>query len=150
MGLARCAAAGMVLLFTSPAVPAEAVSILAPAEQQQARVNFLLHCAACHLPDGHGAPGKVPDLREYLGEFAQHAESRSFMARVPGAAGAPISAAELAQVLNWILITMNGDQLRADFKRYTAAEVAEYRRDILIEVEPERQALIKKLAAGAD
>ena len=150
MGLARCAVAGMVLLCTSPVVPAAAVSILAPAEQQQARVNFLLHCAACHLPDGHGSPGKVPDLREYLGEFAQHSDSRSFMARVPGASGAPISDAELAQVLNWILITMNGDQLRADFKPYTAVEVAGYRRDTLIDVGPVRQALLKKLAAGAE
>ncbi len=148
MGLAHSAAVGVVLLITSPVSLAVDTSILAPAEQQQARVNFLLHCAACHLPDGHGSPGTVPDLREYLGEFAQHPDSRSFIARVPGASGAPVSDAELAQVLNWILITMNGDQLRADFRPYTADEVAVYRRDTLIDVKPVRQALIKKLAAA--
>jgi len=146
MGILRAAAAGMVLLLSSPAMPADS-PVLAPAEQQQARVNFLLHCAACHLPDGHGSPGTVPDLREYLGEFAQHPASRSFIARVPGASGAPISDAELAQVLNWILITMNGDQLRAGFQPYTAGEVGAYRRDTLIDVEPVRQALIRDLAA---
>jgi mono/diheme cytochrome c family protein len=148
MGLARSVAVGMILLIASPVTLAGDSSILTSAEQQRARVNFLLHCAACHLPDGHGSPGTVPDLHEYLGEFAQHPDSRSFIARVPGASGAPVNNAELAQVLNWVLITMNGDQLRPGFKPYTAEEVAGYRRDTLIDVAPERQALIKKLAAG--
>jgi len=147
MGLARSAAVGMVLLILTPVIHAADVSILTAAEQQHARVNFLLHCAACHRPDGHGSPGTVPDLHEYLGEFAQHPDSRSFMARVPGASGAPIDDAELAQVLNWVLITMNGGQLRAGFRPYTAVEVASYRRDIIIDVAPVREALIKKLAA---
>ena len=120
--------------------------VMTQTEEQRARVNYLLNCAGCHLPDGHGLPGTVPDFREYLGEFAQHPASRSFIARVPGAAGSPLNDAELAEVLNWILITMNGGQLRADFKPYTAAEVAGYRRDTLIDVEPVRQALIETLA----
>jgi mono/diheme cytochrome c family protein len=148
MGLARSAAVGLALLILSPVIQAADASILTAAEQQQARVNFLLHCAACHRPDGHGSPGTVPDLHEYLGEFAQHADSRSFIARVPGAAGAPIDDAELAQVLNWVLINMNGGQLRSGFKPYTAGEVAGYRRDTITDVAPVREALIKKLAAG--
>ena len=148
MGLVRSMAVGLALLISLTAIQAADTPILTAAEQQQARVNFLLHCAACHRPDGHGSPGTVPDLREYLGEFAQHPDSRSFIARVPGASGAPVTDAELAQVLNWILITMNGDQLRAGFRPYTAAEVAGYRRNTIIDVAPVRQELIKKLAVG--
>ncbi len=135
-------------LLSTPAAAGAADFSMTSADEKRAHVNFLLQCAACHLPDGHGSPGKVPDLREYLGEFAQHPASRSFIARVPGASGAPISDQDLADVLNWILITMNGDQLRAEFKPYTAVEVARYRRDVLTDVEPVRQELIKTLAAG--
>ncbi|MBI1731208.1 MAG: cytochrome c [Gammaproteobacteria bacterium] len=129
--------------------PATGAAVLSPQQQHRAQVNYLLNCAGCHLPDGHGSPGTVPDVREYLGEFAQHDVSRSFLARVPGASGSPLGDAELAEVLNWILITMNGAQLRDDFRPYTAEEVSRYRRDTLIDVEPVRQALIRALAQGA-
>ena len=122
--------------------------LMTQAEEQRARVNYLLNCAGCHLPDGHGSTGTVPDFREYLGQFAQHPASRSFIARVPGAAGSPLNDAELAEVLNWILVIMNGEQLRPDFEPYTAVEVGRYRRDTLIDVAPVRQALIKTLAAN--
>lgn len=139
---AMAGAAAVAVLAAPPALP--------DAAAERARVNYLLYCSGCHLPDGHGAPGTVPDLREYLGEFAQHEHARSFIARVPGASGAPVSDAELTDVLNWILLTMNGDQLRAGFRPYTVEEVARYRRDPLIDVEPVRQDLIRSLATGTD
>ena len=36
------------------------------------RVLFIENCASCHRLDGHGSPGAVPDLHEYLGQFAEH------------------------------------------------------------------------------
>lgn len=146
MHILRMLVAGAAVCTAGVAAAAE-IPTLTRAEQQRAQVNYLINCAGCHLPDGHGAPGTVPDLREYLGAFAQHPASRSFIARVPGAAGSPLNDRELAEVLNWILITMNGAQLRPGFKLYTEAEVAGYRRNTLIDVVPVRQALIKELAA---
>lgn len=149
MAALRTPLAGLLLAGTALAALAAAPA-LAPDVEQRARVNYLLHCAGCHLPDGHGSPGTVPDLREYLGEFAQHPESRSFIARVPGASGAPVSDAELAEILNWILVTMNGDQLRPGFEPYTVDEIGRYRRDVLIDVEPARQALIATIAQSRE
>ena len=140
--------AGAVIGVCCTVAQAVDAPLLSPGVSQRAKVNYLVHCAGCHLPDGHGSPGTVPDLREYLGQFAQHPESRSFIARVPGSSGSPLSNAELTEVLNWILVTMNGDQLHPDFKPYTEEEVARYRRDTLIDVGPVRQALIEKVAAG--
>lgn len=113
---------------------------------ERARVNYLLNCVSCHLLDGSGAPGKVPDLGEYLGVFAQDPEGRAFLIQVPGASGAPISDQELAEVTNWILYTMNKEQLKDDFKPYTAREVAEYRQSPLLEVEPVREKLVEKIS----
>ncbi len=113
---------------------------------QRARVNYLLHCVSCHLPDGRGSKvGRVPDLGEYLGIFAQHPESRPFLVQVPGAAGAPMDAQTLAEVINWILYTMNAQQLGPGFKPYTAQEVSEYRKSPLLDVEPVRRELIGKI-----
>jgi mono/diheme cytochrome c family protein len=122
---------------------------LSPEQENRARTGYMLNCAGCHQPNGRGAPGSVPDLHEYLGEFAQHPEARSFLARVPGASGAPISDADLAGILNWILITMNAEQLRPGFAPYTAEEVARYRADPIIDVEPLRAQLIVRLAQDA-
>lgn len=143
--LARAVIAGIIAAVIMPAVLA-APPALAPDIAQRARVNYLVYCAGCHLPDGHGSPGTVPDLREYLGQFARNAESRSFIARVPGSSGSPLNDAELTDVLNWILVTMNGEQLRPGFALYTVDEVTRYRRDVLIDPAPVRQALIRTLA----
>ncbi len=138
-----------VLLGAVAAAALAGVPALPEETARSARVNYLLYCAGCHLPDGHGSPGAVPDLREYLGEFAQHEHTRSFIARVPGASGAPVSDAELTDVLNWILLTMNGEQLRPGFSLYTVEEVARYRSDPLIDVEPVRKELIRSLAQAS-
>lgn len=94
---------------------------------------------------GKGSPGLVPDLGEYMGVFAQNPESRSFLAQVPGSSSAPISDAELAEVLNWIIYTMNADQLEDNFQPYTAEEVAEYRKSPLLEVIETRNELVRKI-----
>ncbi len=94
---------------------------------------------------GKGAPDVVPDLGEYLGHFAQHPESRSFLVQVPGASSSPLDNKELAEVTNWILYTMNADQLEDDFIPYTEKEVAEYRKDPLLEVILVRDKLVETL-----
>ncbi|NKB38472.1 MAG: cytochrome c [Gammaproteobacteria bacterium] len=114
----------------------------------RARVNFALYCAGCHTMSGKGAAGIVPDLGEYLGQFAQNAEPRPFLVQVPGASSSPLSDAELAEVTNWILYTMNADQLNKDFQPYTAAEVTEYRKTPLLDVIPVKDALVEKIVGS--
>ncbi len=125
-----------------------AVEQMDPASVQRAEMNYLLNCASCHQINGKGSPGSVPGLEEYLGKFAQHPASRAFLAQVPGASSASISDQELADVLNWILYTMNGAQLRPDFKPYTAEEVGEYRQFPVIDIEKTRQALIREVVGN--
>ena len=114
----------------------------------RARVNYALYCAGCHTMSGKGSPGIVPDLGEYLGQFAQNSESRPFLVQVPGASSSPLSDAELAEVTNWILYTMNADQLTKNFKPYTTAEVTEYRKTPLLDVIPVKDALVEKIVGA--
>lgn len=96
-----------------------------------ARTDYLLHCAGCHLPQGEGLPPEVPTLVGSLGRIAASEEGRDYIARVPGASQAPISDAQLAAVLNWVLLEFNSDSLPESFRPLTAREVGKSRSRVL-------------------
>lgn len=125
------------------------LSLAAPPEFEsyagRAQVNYALYCAGCHTMSGAGSPGIVPDLGEYLGQFAQNSKARAFLVQVPGASSSPLNDAELAEVTNWILYTMNAEQLNKDFRPYTRAEVSEYRKNPLLDVNPVKDALVEEI-----
>ncbi|MBM4219573.1 MAG: cytochrome c [Gammaproteobacteria bacterium] len=91
------------------------------------RVDYLLHCAGCHLADGRGSPGAVPSLAGPLGRIAASPAGRDYLARVPGAAQAPISDEALAAVLNWLLLEFNRETLPPGFQPLSGSEVARSR-----------------------
>ena len=91
--------------------------------QADTRVNYLLHCGGCHRVDGTGLPPEVPTLVGTIGPLAGSPKGRDYLARVPGAAQAPITDAELAAVLNWVLTAFNAETLPVDFKPLDLAEI---------------------------
>lgn len=95
------------------------------------RINYLLYCTGCHAADGSGRPPNVPTLREELGRMISVPEMRSYLVRIPGASQAPISDADLTDVINWLLYEFNSTTLPANFEEYTVGEVSRARRDIL-------------------
>jgi mono/diheme cytochrome c family protein len=111
----------------------------------RARQDWVLNCMGCHTADGSGIPGKVPPLRESLGHFVSMPEGRQFVMRVPGAANSALNDAELANVLNWLLATMNETSRPASFRPYTAEEIAANRRPALTDVARTRTKLVKEL-----
>lgn len=106
---------------------------------------YALHCMGCHGSQGEGIPSRVPALRNFAGYFAFLPEGRAFLIRVPGAANAPLSDEELAQVTNWLLQTFSPKELPPDFKPFTAEEVKSYRAKPLENVTQVRDTLLKKL-----
>ncbi|WP_155640413.1 c-type cytochrome [Burkholderia pseudomultivorans] len=113
----------------------------------RARQHWVLNCMGCHTATGGGIPGKVPPLSNSLGYFTHLPAGREYVMRVPGASNSALSDQELADVLNWVLTTMNRDALPSDFRPYTAAEVAAHRRPALADVATVRTGLIRALRA---
>jgi mono/diheme cytochrome c family protein len=113
-----------------------------------ARENYARACQGCHLPDGRGVAARVPPLKDFAGYFLHLPEGRAYLARVPLAAMAPLDDAELAEVLNWILVSFSREQLPDDFAPYEAAEVAGYRRDRIRDTSTARAALIEGLKSA--
>ena len=111
-----------------------------------AQANYMLNCMGCHLPDGSGAPGKVPSVRDSLVTLASSAAGRRFLLQVPGASQSPLTDLELAQVLNWMVRNLSAPAVPADFMDFTAAEVASYRRPPLVKVRETRAGLLESAA----
>ena len=138
---ARRAACGWLLAcaLAQPLVAGEPVNAL------RARVDYMLNCQGCHLPDGDGA-GDVPRMKDFVGNFLKVPGGREFLVQVPGSANAALDDARLAELLNWMLAEISADQLPADFRPYTAEEVSEYRASPLQDVLAVRVQLIRKIA----
>ncbi len=124
------------------AVPAHADGA---ADATLARQHWVLNCMGCHTATGGGIPGKVPPLANSLGYFTHLPAGREYVMRVPGASNSALSDQDLADVLNWVLTTMNHDALPRDFKPYTAAEIAAHRRPAFSDVATVRARLVREL-----
>jgi len=110
------------------------------------RSDYLMHCAGCHLADGSGLPPEVPSLAGPLGRIVSSPAGRDYVARVPGAAQAPLSDEALAAVLNWLLLEFNRATLPTNFQALRPGEVARSRARVL--ADPLR--LRNELWPGAD
>ena len=119
----------------------------APAAAESPRVLYMLHCQGCHLSDGAGNPGEVPSLVGTLGRFLAVPGGRAFLVQVPGSAHSPLSDAELASVLNWMLATIGSPADSSGFVPYDAAEVAQHRATPLVDVAAARAELLRRIAA---
>jgi hypothetical protein len=113
------------------------------------QANYMLNCMGCHLPDGTGAAGKVPSVRESLVPLARSAAGRRYVVQVPGASQSPLSDLELAQVLTWMVRNLSARAVPRDFADFTAAEVAGYRRPPLVNVRETRARLLEAAAERA-
>jgi mono/diheme cytochrome c family protein len=105
-------------LLAALLLPGAAASAERPVAEQ-----YLLHCSGCHGPDGRGTPPTTPSLHGLEAVLAAPG-GRAYLARVPGAAQAPVSDAELAKLLDWVLLEFS--QTRVD-PPYSAEEVGALR-----------------------
>lgn len=115
------------------------VGCVASASADDAHGNYLLHCAGCHGLDGRGVPPVVPTLREEPGRIASVPGGRDYLVRVPGVAQAPLSDADLAGVVNYVLTAFSAATLGKDVAPFTAEEVAQYRSRLLANPQQRRE-----------
>lgn len=110
----------------------------------QAKLNYMINCQGCHRGDGSGLAGSVPTFVDFVGKFLSVEGGREFLVQVPGSANSPLDDRELAELLNWILVTMSPAEVEEDFAPYTESEVSFLRGDLLVEVDTTRAALVEK------
>jgi hypothetical protein len=108
------------------------------------RINYMLHCQGCHLPDGSGLPHRVPTMRGQLARFLAVPGGREYIVQVPGVSTSKLSDGDTAALMNWLVREM-GPAVPADFRPYTAAEVTALRTKWLNRPAPVRAALMKSI-----
>jgi len=90
------------------------------------QATYEAQCAACHQPDGTGAAGLAPPLRDHLAQYLTTEDGRAYLARILISGmvgpitvdGAPFSGlmpsfaklddASLAETITYVLASMNG------------------------------------------
>lgn len=127
-------------LFTSLLVSATAF-----AGDARARSDYMIHCQGCHVPDGRGFPGRVPDMRATLPLLLSVEGGRAFLVQVPGSAMSALTNDRLAATLNWVVKNMADEATISSFTDYTEAEVEQMRAVRLEDVFTTRDALIGHL-----
>lgn len=106
---------------------------------------YARNCQGCH---GLGqSVAEIPALRNRVGYFVRIPEGRRYLVQVPNVALNPNSDADIAALLNWVLVEYSRAQLPADFKPYTAEEVGRLRED-RIDVRPQRRHVVDLLLAA--
>ena len=114
---------------------------------EPAEADYMLNCQGCHLPNGSGFPARqVPDLRNQMGRFLSVPGGREFLVQVPGSAQTALNDADLARLLNWMLLRFSAAQLPANFQPYTAAEIGALRKQPLAQVSEVRSELLERIA----
>ena len=117
-----------------------------PADETRARVDYMIHCQGCHLPEAAGVPGHVPRMKNFLGYFLHSQAGREFIVQVPGAATSNLSDARLAELVNWLLLTYSRKQLPEDFEPYKVDEITRLRPHLQADPESARQEILRGIA----
>jgi mono/diheme cytochrome c family protein len=128
------------------ALPAALWLLAGAARAESPEVLYMLHCQGCHRPDGAGAPGSVPPLAGSVARFLAVPGGREFLVRVPGSSQSPLDDAELAAVLNWMVLRFGPDDLARAAAPFDAAEIARVRRPPLTDVAGTRRELLERIA----
>ncbi|MBB3861303.1 mono/diheme cytochrome c family protein [Novosphingobium hassiacum] len=142
-------AASVVTAVAATVAAASAPVAIRPADmvaKTRVEVDYALHCQGCHLPDGRGIAGKVPDLRASLGRFLEVPGGRAYIMQVPGVATSRLDNDGTARLLNWLVVEM-GAPASCKPAPFTAAEVGALRANWLRTARPVRERLMQQIGA---
>jgi len=118
------------------------------AKDLQAQRNYLQYCSGCHLQDGMGKPNKgIPAMKDKVGRFLDADGGRAFIVQVPGVMNTPLSDAQIADLMNWVLRGMAGSSTPPHTAPYTTAEVAQLRASRPADVPATRALIVERLRA---
>ena len=127
----RCLLPLLLLVSLSISGKAEAVEngvYPGVANENRARINYMLNCQGCHGPGAEGNDAAdVPRMKGFVGNFFRVAGGREFLVQVPGSSSAAVDDAQLAELLNWMIPHFSKNELPSDYVPYTESEVTRLR-----------------------
>jgi mono/diheme cytochrome c family protein len=113
------------LLLLAASIAAQRSVAASPGAARPGQAIYEAQCAACHQPDGAGAAGLAPPLRDHLAHYLTTEDGRAYLARIliSGMVGpitvdgapfnglmpsfAKLDDATLAETISYVLLSMN-------------------------------------------
>ena len=105
--------------------------------------TYAENCQGCHGEKGVSVT-EIPSLAGRIGYFARSPEGRRYLVQVPNVALNPSSDEDIAQMMNWLLVTMSYAQLPPDFEPYSTEEISRLRKT-RIDAPAERRRIVDDL-----
>lgn len=114
---------------------------------QEPALDYLQHCAGCHMENGAGSERNgVPDMRHSIGHFTRLPKGRAFLVQVAGVAQAPLDDGAVAALLNWMLPEFSKAEIATEFTPYTAQEINQLRATRPGDLSALREQVVSELA----
>jgi hypothetical protein len=129
------------------AIVTATLAINVVAEAEPPGELYMLNCWGCHRPNGEGIPGTAPPLKGAV-DFLRVPGGREYLISVPGVALSSLSNEQAAAVMNWILKSFSKDRVPADFKPYSADEIAKARTTHLLDIKKARAELMTEMVVA--
>jgi len=104
--------------------------------ERLAEFNWKMNCQGCHQANGAGSAGGAPDMRGVVAKFLSVDGGREYLSQVPGVSYAPLNNKQLAELVNWLLVEYDKENLPSDFKAFSEAEIGSLRKNPLVENAP--------------
>jgi len=80
------------LLRNNPAAAADPEVVPGVANENRARMNYMLNCQGCHGPTAEGNDAAdIPRMKDFVGNFFRVDGGREFLVQVPGSSSAAIN-----------------------------------------------------------
>lgn len=116
------------------------------ADDNRARINYTLHCQGCHLADATGLQNEVPRIKDFVAYFLHSPAGRDFLIQVPGVATSSLADDQLAELMNWLVVTYSKAQLPRSFEPYSVTEVAALRGNLEPDPGAARMRILRDIA----
>jgi len=112
-----------------------------------AQTAYVAGCGGCHGIQGISKNELIPSLRDRAGYWLCTAEGRKYMVKLPNVALAPLSDAELADLMNFVAFDLGGVSAPKAAARYTASEITQLRAEspIITDVLSTRRTIVASL-----
>ncbi len=116
------------------------------ADDQRASANYMLYCQGCHLADATGLQNEVPRIKDFVAYFLHSPAGRDFLIQVPGVATSSLADDQLAELMNWLVVTYSKAQLPRSFEPYSVTEVAALRGNLEPDPGAARMRILRDIA----
>lgn len=92
-----------------------------------AKQNWILECQGCHRANATGKLGEIPDMNGQVSKMLSVKGGQEYLSRVNGIAESPLTDNDLVDLMNWMLVEFDPENIPETFSGFNVDDVARLR-----------------------